>query len=403
MKIFTFLIGLFFTSQIFAQYCPQLGPDITLPCNSNTTTLTADLIQCVGSQINQTNTYSITTIPYSPDPYNQGTVVNLSDDQNTINPIPIGFQFCFFGNTYTNFYISANNWIGFSPGQTTTWVTTPIPTNSGAAPRNAIMAPWQDILPATGQQQIRYRVYGTAPCRRLVISYNNIPMFFCTNLRYTGQIKIYEGTNIIETHIGNKPICPGWNNGRAVHGLHNANGTIAVVVPGRNNTQWTTQNEGTRFTPNGNPVIPIPTWYQVGNPTPIGTGLTINVTPGVYTCHLLYSTCGEPPHEICSQSGLGPDTIVVSPSINTISLNTNSIDPTCFNGCDGQASVFPSGGTPNYSYLWLPSNEITSSISGLCSGNYTIIVTDSNGCQSTLNITINNPPPFIFNQIISHN
>jgi len=400
MKIFTFLIGLFFTSQIFAQYCPQLGPDITLPCNSNTTTLTADLSQCQGNGLRQTNAYSITDIPFAPI-NNTGTLVNLSDDSRT-GPLNIGFTFCFFGNSYNQFWIGSNGWVSFSPNQSTSFTSLPIPSNNIQVPRNCIMGPWQDWNPGIGGQ-IRYQTQGVAPCRRLVVSWTNVPFFSCTSTIGTFQIVIYETTNIIETHITNKPSCIQWAGGTAVHGIHNLAGNQAFAVPGRNSTQWTTTNEGKRWSPNGPLVVPIPTWYQVGNPVPIGTGLTINVTPGVYTCHLLYSTCGEPPHEICSQSGLGPDTIVVSPSINTILLNSNLTNPTCFDGCDGQASISVIGGTPNYSYLWLPSNEITSSISGLCSGNYTIIVTDSNGCQSTLNIVINNPPPFIFNQIISHN
>ncbi len=275
------------TIYVDGQQIINAGPDQSISCGS-TTTLTASI-----TPTQSTSAYATSQVAYNPDPYNQGTVVNLSDDQNTTSPIPIGFSFCYFGNTYTNFYISSNNWIGFSPGQTTTWVTTNIPTNSGAAPRNAIMGPWQDILPTTGQQQIRYRVYGTAPFRRLVVSFNNVPMFSCTGLLYTSQIKIYETTNIIETHIANKPTCPGWNNGNAVHGLHNANGTVAVVVPGRNNTQWTTSNECIRFTPNGAAAY-IVDWLDQNN-TVVGTGLSINVTPPVttnYTARLTY-TCGN--------------------------------------------------------------------------------------------------------------
>jgi hypothetical protein len=264
------------------------------------------------------------------------------------------------------------------------------------------MGPWQDWNPGIGGQ-IRYQTQGTAPCRRLVVSWTNVPFFSCTTTIGTFQIVIYESSNIIETHITNKPSCLQWAGGTAVHGIHNLAGNQAFAVPGRNSTQWTAINEGKRWTPNGPLVAPIITWFQVGNIVPIGTGQSITVSPGVYTCRLFYSSCGEPPHEICSQSGLGPDTIAILPSINTISLNSNLANPTCFDGCDGQASISVSGGAPNYSYLWLPSNEVTSSISGLCSGNYTIIVTDSNGCQSTLDIVLNNPPPFIFSQTISHN
>ena len=43
---------------------------------------------------------------------------------------------------------------------------------------------------------------------------------------------LFEGTNIIETHIAQKVLCPTWNSGSAIHGLHNTTGTIAHVVTG---------------------------------------------------------------------------------------------------------------------------------------------------------------------------
>ena len=48
--------------------------------------------------------------------------------------------------------------------------------------------------------------------------------------------------------------------------------------------------------------------------------------------------------------------------------------------CTGTASVFISGGTPPYSYLW-SNSETVSSIDSLCAGNYLITITDSSGCQ----------------------
>ena len=59
-----------------------------------------------------------------------------------------------------------------------------------------------------------------------------IPMFQCTDVCYTSQIKLFETTNIIETHISEKPLCLTWNGEAAIHALHNNNGTIANVVIG---------------------------------------------------------------------------------------------------------------------------------------------------------------------------
>jgi hypothetical protein len=53
---------------VFSQNCPSLGPDQNLPCGITQTVLTANLTTCNPSTItaNQTNTYSVTNIPFAP-------------------------------------------------------------------------------------------------------------------------------------------------------------------------------------------------------------------------------------------------------------------------------------------------------------------------------------------------
>jgi hypothetical protein len=192
-------------------------------------------------------------------------------------PFNIGFTFCFFGQTYTQFWVGSNGWISFSPGQPTTFTSTPIPNGGFNIPKNCIMGPWQDWHPGVGGQ-IKYQVQGIAPCRKLVVSWVNMPMFGCTQTTGTFHIVIYESTNVIENHIQSKQFC-NWANGTAVQGIHNLTGTVGLTVTGRNSTQWVTNNDAYRWTPSGPPVLPVLTWYQVGNPNPIGTGPTITVTP----------------------------------------------------------------------------------------------------------------------------
>ncbi len=71
---------------------------------------------------------------------------------------------------------------------------------------------------------------------------------------------------------------------------------------------------------------------------------------------------------------------------------TSSISSTttvsCNGGNNGTATVAASGGIPPYSYLW--SNGTTNAInSGMSAGNYTVTVTDNNGCTSISIATIN--------------
>ncbi|MEW6774605.1 MAG: hypothetical protein AB1304_11510, partial [Bacteroidota bacterium] len=71
--------------------------------------------------------------------------------------------------------------------------------------------------------------------------------------------------------------------------------------------------------------------------------------------------------------------------ILSATTNTNFSCPTL-----GTATITPSGGLPSYTYLWLPSNYTTASVSNLSNGTYTYIVQDSycQKYQGTLSITL---------------
>ena len=350
----------------FAQATLSAGPDQTI-CAPNSATLTATIVPQA-------------PIAYAPDSYTNGTLVsgvNIDDIHSGV--IPIGFSFCFMGNTYTNLVISTNNYVTFNTGVAGTYspfstIIVPDP----IAPTNTIMGPWQDIHPGMGGT-IRYAVYGTAPYRHLTISWYQIPMFSCTSLIYSSQIQIYETTNIIESHIENRPLCAAWNNGNAVHALHNANGTLADVVPGRNNTPWVIQNEGYRWTPQGsNPTI---NWYANG--ILVGTGLSITVSPTVdteYICEMVGSGAA------CAV-GTATDTVKVFVSSPVITVTSQNAD--CLTGVGGSMSATVAGAATPFNFVWNtvpPTNAAAAT--NVNPGTYTVTLTDANGCVAQDNVTI---------------
>ena len=380
----------------YSQFCPSLGPDQFLPCGVGSTTLTADLSQCGpgGINPNQTTNYGVTNIPYVTQT-NNGTQLSMGDDTQQ-GPFNIGFTFCFFGQTYTQFWVGSNGWISFSPAQPTTFTSATIPSTAVDVPKNCIMGPWQDWHPGIGGQ-IRYQVQGTSPCRKLVVSWIGVPMYQCNQTTGTFHIVIYESTNVIENHIQSKQFC-GWANGTAVQGIHNLAGTTGITVPGRNSTQWVANNDAHRWTPSGPTVPPTLTWYQVGNPNPIGTGPTITVTPpsqgANYTCRYVYPLCNAGWNACNQQQGnFGPDTVFVQPGPpNLPQPIVNLINPTCFQDCDGSIEVIPVGGNGIQTISWvngLPNNFTNN---GLCFGNYTFTITDAQGCTVTSNTTLTDPP-----------
>lgn len=341
-----------------------------------------------------------------------GTSVTLSDDQYT-GVVPIGFTFNYFGVDYTDCLISSNNYITFntlSAGGYSPWsIPGPIPGNGIAELYNAIMGPWQDILPPSGGA-IRYAVFGTAPNRVFVTSFCSVAMFSCTTLFFTSQIKLFEGSNEIETHIGSKPLCTAWNGGLAVHGLQDATGTIAFTVPGRNATQWTATADGYRFTPTGPntySMAPIPfnpanvvslgsgatvNWTLLDG-TPVGTGFSIVVQPTVPTYYVASV-------EFECSNLIYSDTVLVG--ISNTSLTSSSTDVLCNGDNTGTAMAEVASTFDPFNYTWRNSggtairtingvNATEDSISGLVAGNYTVELTDSMGCVLTENIVIDEP------------
>jgi|GEM_PF-362376 len=55
---------------------------------------------------------------------------------------------------------------------------------------------------------------------------------------------------------------------------------------------------------------------------------------------------------------------------------------------DGSIATAVNGGTAPYTYAWTPNSEITSGLTGLAAGNYSVLVTDDNGCTATESFTI---------------
>jgi gliding motility-associated-like protein len=321
--------------------------------------------------------YNITGIPYSPDPFNAGTLITLTDD--AVSGVqPIGFNFCFFGNTYSQFWIGSNGWISFSSGQSTTFTSQSIPSAAATVPKNCIMGPWQDWHPGIGGQ-IRYQIYGVAPLRRLVISWNAVPMFSCTSNLGTFQIKIFETTNVVETHILNKPPCLSWAGGSATHGLHNINGTIGVVVPGRNSSVWTASNEGYRFSPG------IVWQNSIGQSFPYNGGtLNINTVPPGTTGYWLSGGCG-------TGGGLAiSDTTWITRT--TTSVTTTVIPDVCSQAI-GSATAIPGAGSPApCTYTWNPGAITGNPATNLTAGTYTVTQHDGNGCNSTATAIITDTP-----------
>ncbi len=73
------------------------------------------------------------------------------------------------------------------------------------------------------------------------------------------------------------------------------------------------------------------------------------------------------------------------------SATGTSTNISCNSNCDGTASVTAMGGTAPYTYSWMPGGMTTATISGLCTGTYSVTVTDAVGATQTQSFTISEP------------
>lgn len=87
-------------------------------------------------------------------------------------------------------------------------------------------------------------------------------------------------------------------------------------------------------------------------------------------------------------------TVNQSPAVaTTVSVGQNV---SCFGGSNGTASAAGSGGNGSFTFLW-SNGQPTSTISNLTPGNYSVVVTDGEGCTATGAVTISQPDNLLAN------
>jgi len=106
--------------------------------------------------------------------------------------------------------------------------------------------------------------------------------------------------------------------------------------------------------------------------------------PGTYTIRVRHGGTNYP---VCQQEF----TVTIGAPPSAINLSTSSTPLTCFGANDGRATVNASGGWGGYSYLW-SNGATTATATGLAPGNYSVTVTDAEGCSSVTNVNVTGPP-----------
>src|SRR6185437_991728 len=322
-----------------APACPNVttAPTQTI-CGGQSATLSSTLVTSYA-----TTSYSVSSIPYTPYPY-AGTAINVGTDDVWSPAQNLLFPFCFFGNTYTQCVIGANGHITFdltyAGGYDSYAVNTPLPSTANM-PANTINAVFRDIDPALGGNTY-YLTGGTSPCRYVVISWSNIPLYdkgagICNGTpNSTFQMVLYENTNFIDVYIDNSFSCAAWENGNGIVGIQDATASTAVCTPGRNNTTFSVNGtpEAWRFTPTGAPSYTF-NWSAPGAPN-FSTANSIAVSPTVtttYTASMVLTNCDG-----SSFTTTATQEVVVN--------NPATITAASFTTCPGDPITLTAVGTP---------------------------------------------------------
>ncbi|MCW5521211.1 M36 family metallopeptidase, partial [Aureitalea sp. L0-47] len=235
-----------------------------------------------------------------------GSDIGLGDDAIT-TAIPIGFDFNFYGNTYSNVYICSNGFISFSANagmsaaQSRTPQTVPDPT----LPNNLVALFWGDLDPSAGGT-IKYQTFGSAPNRKFVVEYLNVRFWNQTNT-VSGQVHLYESSNLVEVHLGNVA----FGDQNKTMGIENSDGTDGLTNAATNNSGWSSTN------PLRADFVSQPDTFADN----CGNTVNISLSRSAFTC----KDVGENTITITADDGNGG----VSTCTATVTVTGN---PTTFNG-----------------------------------------------------------------------
>jgi hypothetical protein len=156
-----------------------------------------------------------------------GTFISLSDDQVS-GAIPLGFNFDFYGNTYSQAYVSSNGFLTFNSGSYNGCCNGPFFPYSSSNPSNLIAGFWNDLNVPQGN--IRYQTTGTAASQQFVVGFYDVRHYSndINGPSVTFEMILVEGSNNIELQYGNAPNVEG--DETVTIGITNNNSTDALTL-----------------------------------------------------------------------------------------------------------------------------------------------------------------------------
>jgi hypothetical protein len=186
--------------------------------------------------------YLVSAVPFAPEASPANLLMTVDD--SVAYDTPIGFDFTFYGNTYSVLHVSSNGLVSFDRIGTGAGGVIP---SADDGYNNLIAIAWTDLNSSVPGADIRFETRGAAPNRKFILQYNNVPEFFSGPGHVTAQLVLSEGSNDITLYTTSLDISG--SNHEVTQGIENASGTDAAFVPGRVRAFFTLSNDAVRFSP----------------------------------------------------------------------------------------------------------------------------------------------------------
>ena len=242
-----------------------------------------------------------------------GTQYSFPHNDEAGDPISIGFDFTFYGQSYSQCIVNANGWVGFG-SDNNAWDNLSIPNSS--APGPAIFGFWDDLNPVndSGNEYSSGNVYYHSNSERFLISFNEIAHWWTNNENsyYSFQVVLYPSGDV---NLNYGPIT---GTHSATIGMQNTNGNDGLQVS--YNGSYAHDGLSVRFTKEPSWVSVSPDQGEVGAGNSESIAVTFSssgLTNGEYTANMNISSNG------------GSATLPVT---LTVSGETQSMPVTYFDG-----------------------------------------------------------------------
>ncbi|GIV55847.1 MAG: hypothetical protein KatS3mg040_0615 [Candidatus Kapaibacterium sp.] len=251
------------------------------------------------------------------------TTTTLSGDDAVTGMIPIGFDFVYMGQFYSQVSASTNGVLCLGSTASNQWSNN----LTSQTPRPIISAFWDDLFMTSGVGYFSYRTDGSAPNRVFTAEWYSVEFLSGNGDLFSYQVKLYEGSGIIEFRYRYEDNTNG-DAGSASIGItaiNTGSGNFLSVNSSFNGVSSTTETTTITTIPPSNTVLTF-TPPQVTLDAPTNLTFT-NVLPGQMTLNWQDNTSNEIGYLIQRSTDGTNYTNVVLTSPNATSYTATGLTP----------------------------------------------------------------------------